>query len=208
MSPEWTDNRFARDHELSQLHEALTGPSDVDSNDASDTGSDDGATALVSALNASMLTPTVQRYVTELLRGGESPTPAVRHKLVEAANRGLRNRRSNHAALPALLAFKRQEANMPVAELANALQVSAEEIYEMESGRLNARHIDAGRIAGWVRTVQADPAAAISALQRVLELSSTARSPQAAGRRRTGQLSDADQRLVNEVAALLGHEQP
>jgi transcriptional regulator with XRE-family HTH domain len=204
MSSDAPDNRFARDHELSQLHEALTEPNDGDFNDASETGSDDGATALLSAITPSMLTPTTQRYVTELLRGGESPTPAVRQKLVEAANRGLRNRRSNHAALPALLAFKRQEANMPVAELAKALQVSPEDIYEMESGRLNARQIDAERIAGWIRTVQADPEVAISALQRVLEISGSARAPQAAGRRRSGQLSDADQRLIDDVAALLG----
>jgi hypothetical protein len=77
----------------------------------------------------------------------------------------------------------------------------------MESGRLNARRLDAEFIARWVRTVQADPAAAISALKRVLELSGTARSPHAAGRRRSGQLSDADQRLIHEVAVLLGHEQ-
>jgi hypothetical protein len=204
MSPDPADNRFARDPELAQLHEALTRPGDADDHDASEAEADERAAAtLLPALDASMLSPTVRRYVTELLIGGENPTPATRQKLVEAANRGLRNRRANRAALPALLAFKRAEANIQVTELADALQVSAEDVYDMESGKLNVRHLDAERIAKWVRTVRADPAVAVGALRHVLELSATSRSPQAAGRRRTGQLSDTDQRLIDEVATLL-----
>ena len=204
MSPDPADNRFARDPELAQLHEALTGPDDADDHDASETDTDERAAAtLLPALNASMLSPTVRRYVTELLIGGENPTPSTRQKLVEAANRGIRNRRANRAALPALLAFKREEANIQVTQLADALQVTPKDVYDMESGKLNVRDLNAERIANWVRTVRADPAVAVRALRHVLELSATSRSPQAAGRRRSGQISDTDQQLIDDVAAHL-----
>jgi hypothetical protein len=150
-----------------------------------------------------MLSPAVRRYVNELLIGGENPSPSTRQKFVEAANRGLRKRRADHAALPALLAFKREEADIPVATLADALEVSAEAVYEMESGRLNVRDLDAERIAKWVRAVRAEPAVAVGALRHVLELSAPHRPRQAAGRRRSGQLSGSDQRLIDDVAALL-----
>ncbi len=208
MSPDSADNRFARDPELAQLHEALTRPGDADDHDASETEAEERAAAtLLPALDASMLSPAVRRYVTELLIGGEIPTPSARQKLVEAANRGIRNRRANRAALPALLAFKREEANIQVTELADALQVSPEEVYDMESGRLNVRDLGAERVANWVRTVRADPAVAVGALRHVLELSATSRSPQAAGRRRSGQISDTDQRLIDDVVAFLGDQE-
>jgi len=204
MNSDSTDNRFSRDPELAQLHEALTRPDDAEHHDTSDTDADDrAATALLPALDASMLSPIVQRYVTELLIGGENPSPSARQKLVEAANRGVRNRRANRAALPALLAFKREEAGIPVTELADALEISAKDVYEIESGRVNVRDLDAERIAKWIRTVQADPAVAIDALQHILQLSTASRPRQAAGRRRSDLLSDADRRLINEVASLL-----
>ena len=204
MSPDPADNRFARDPELAQLHEALTRPGDADDHEASGTEADERAAAtLLPALDTSMLSPAVRRYVTELLIGGENPTPSTRQKLVEAANRGIRNRRANRAALPALLAFKREEANIQVTQLADALQVTPQDVYDMESGKLNVRDLNAERIANWVRTVRADPAVAVRALRHVLELSATSRSPQAAGRRRSGQISDTDQQLIDDVAALL-----
>lgn len=216
MSPDPADNRFAHDPELARLHDELTRPGDADDHEGggSDIATHEAAEAderaaatLLSALDASMLSPAVRRYVTELLIGGENPTPSTRQKLVDAANRGIRNRRANRAALPVLLAFKREEANIQVADLADALQVSPQEVYDMESGHRNVRTLDADRIANWVRTVRADPAVAVSALRHVLELSSTSRSPQAAGRRRSGQISDTDQQLIDDVAALLGTQE-
>ena len=171
MSPDSTYNRFARDPELAQLHEALTSPDHADDHDAETEADERAAATLLPALDTSMLSPNVRRYVTELLIGGENPTPSTRQKLVEAANRGLRKRRADRAALPALLAFRREEANIPVAELADALQVSAEDVYKMESGRRNVRDLDAEHITKWVRAVRADPAVAVGALQHVLELS-------------------------------------
>jgi transcriptional regulator with XRE-family HTH domain len=203
MSPDSTGNRFARDPELAQLHEALISPDRADDHD-DETEADERAAASLLPLDAGMLSPVVRSYVTELLIGGENPTPSTRQRLVEAANRGLRKRRADRAALPALLAFKREEANIPVAEVADALQVSTEDVYQMESGRLNIRNLDAEHIAKWVRAVRADPAVAVGALRHVLELSAASRSRQVAGRGRSGQLSDADQRLIDEVAALLG----
>lgn len=205
MIPNSTGNRFARDEELAQLHDALTRPSNADKHGASNTDVDERAAAnLLAALDASMLSPTVQRYVTELLIGGENPALSTRQKLVEAANRGLRNRRVNRAALPALLAFKREEAKISVAELAGVLQVPVEDIYRMESGRLNVRQLNAERIAKWVLTVRVDPAVAVRALEHVLALSAASQSRPAAGRRRSSPLSESDRKLMNKVAALLG----
>jgi len=204
MSPDSTDNRFARDPELAQLHDALTSSDHADDHDAETEADERAAATLLPALDTSMLSPNVRRYVTGLLIGGENPTPSTRQKLVEAANRGLRKRRADRAALPGLLAFRREEANISVAELADALQVSAEEVYAMESGGRNIRYLDAEHIAKWVRAVRADPAMAVGALRHVLELSTPSRSRQAAGHRRSGELSDSDQQLINAVAALLG----
>lgn len=204
MSSDSTDNRFDRDPELAQLHEALTSSDQANDHDAANEADERAATTpLPAALDSSMLSPTVRRYVNELLIGGENPSPSTRQKLVEAANRGLRKRRADRAALPALLAFKREEADIPVATLANALGVSTEAVYEMESGRLNVRDLDAERIAKWVRAVRADPAIAVGALRHILEISARHRPRQAAGHRQSGQLSDSDQRLIKDVAALL-----
>jgi hypothetical protein len=212
MSPDSTDDRFIRDPELRQLHEALTLPDDaVADGGAAEAEADDGseermASLLLPAIRTSMLSPTVRRYVTELLLGGENPTPATRQKLIEAANRGLRSRRANLAALPALLAFKRAEADIPAAELAHELQIPTDSVYRLELGNLDLRGLDAGRIAKWIRIVRADPTTAVSALQHVLELSTTASASRAAGRRRGRQLSDDDQRLINDVRELLRGE--
>lgn len=206
MSPDSTNNRFARDPELAQLHEALTRSDDVD--DTSEMDADEAAIAAVlPALDASMLSPTVQRYVTALLIGGENPSPSTRQKLVEAANRGVRNHHANRAALPAFLTFKREEANIPIAELADALEISVEKAYEIESGQINVRLLEAESIAKWIQTVQANPAVAVSALHHVLQLSAPSRPRQAAGRRRSDLLSDADQRLLDEVANLLADQE-
>ena len=70
--------------------------------------------------------------------------------------------RDRRRALPALVAFKREEANIQMTELADTLQVSAEDVYDMESGWLNVRDLDAERIVTWVRTVRADPAVAVA----------------------------------------------
>jgi hypothetical protein len=203
MSSDSTDNRFSRDPELAQMHEALTSPDQSSDHDAASEADERAAATLLPVLDSSMLSPAVRRYVNELLIGGENPSPSTRQKLVEAANRGLRKRRADRAALPALLAFKREEGSIPVATLADALEISAEDIYEMESGRLDVRDLGAERIAKWVRAVRANPAIAVGALRHVLELSAPHRPRQAAGRRRSGQLSDSDQRLIEDVAALL-----
>lgn len=204
MNPDSTDNRFARDRELAQLHEALTRPDGADHRDTSEAETDERAVAaLLPALDAGMLSPIVQRYITGLLIGGENPSPSTRQKLVEAASRGVRKRHANHAALPALLEHKRHEAGILVAEVADALQISVEDAYRLESGNFNVRHLDAEQIAKWIRIVRVDPETAVSALQHVLQLSTTSRPRQAAGRRGSRALSDADQRLIDAVASLL-----
>ncbi len=185
------------------MHEALTKLDKASDHHALNEAEEHAAATLLPVIDSSMLSPAVRRYVNELLMGGENSSPSTRHKLVEAANRGLRKRRADRAALPALLAFKREEANITVATLVDALQVSPDNVYKMESGRLNVRDLDADRIAKWVRAVRADPAVAVGALRHVLELSAPHRPRQVAGRRQSGQLSDSDQRLIDDVAARL-----
>ena len=204
MNSDATDGRFARDPELQRLHEALTQAGDTDEQAAVDSQADERMVdALRSALDAGMLSPAVQRYVTALLLGGEVPTPATREKFVAAASRSLAYRNANRAALPALLAARRSEANIDVSDLANTLQIPEDEVYRMESGDLNVRDLHAERIAEWVRAVHVEPTTAVNALKHALERSTTSGAPRAAGRGGGRQLSDSDQALLNAVSQLL-----
>jgi transcriptional regulator with XRE-family HTH domain len=200
MSP--ADNRLSRDPDLARLHEALTQPAAPDdAHDASDDATADGLTPF---LDASMVAPTVQRYLTELLIGGEVPTPATRQKLVDAAGRSLRVRRDSHATLPAMLALKRQQERVPVSRLAADLELTEKQIYDMESGQTNVRTVSAERIARWVQALHVDASAAIDALRETLLRSVRSRSTQAAGRGAGRRLSEGDERLLGDVAQRLG----
>jgi transcriptional regulator with XRE-family HTH domain len=197
-----SDNRFVRDPDLARLHDELVQLPTVDDTEASD-NDDVGAEILATALEASMFSPTVQRYVGELLLGGENPSPAARQRLVSAAGRGLRNRRALRSALPALLAFTRKQREIPVPDLAEDLGVSEEQVYGMESGRINVRTLGAELLAAWIRAVRVDSVAASDALRQALLRSTPSRSPQAAARGRTKQLSEEDQRLIDDVTSRL-----
>lgn len=203
MSP--TDDRFVRDPDLARLHETLTESAATDDREANSSYDEEtAAQALLPILDSSMLSPTVQRYVTELLFGGENPTPAARQKLVNAASRGLRMRRDNRAALPVLLASTREQESISISDLASELHLSEQQVYEMESGKSNVRTLGADRIAAWVRAVRVDPAKAVDALRQALLRSTPSRSPQAAAAGRSRQVSDDDQQLIDEVTARLG----
>jgi transcriptional regulator with XRE-family HTH domain len=205
MNP--ADNRFARDPDLAPLHEALTHPDAIDDADAAGAApnvNDPTADPLLPLLDVSMLSPTVQRYVTELLLGGENPAPATRQKLVDAAGRGLRMRRDRRGALPVLLASAREQEGILVSDVANDLHISVQQVYDMESGKTNVRTLGAERIAAWVHAMRVDPAVAVDALRQALLRSIPSRSPQAAARGRSGHVSDLDQQLIDDVTARLG----
>jgi hypothetical protein len=61
---------------------------------------------LLSALDASMLDPAVQRYVNDLLFEGERPTPQLRARLLDAAERALTERRTENRVLRALVGVR------------------------------------------------------------------------------------------------------
>ena len=197
-----SDSRFNQHPELQDLHAALTSSAEIALGDPDD--DDAGLDGLADALDDSMLSPTVRRYVDELLLGGEVPTPATREVLTKAARRGLTRRRGTEPPLPVLLATRRIDRQMDVEELANVLDRTTADVYKMESGSLNVRDLGAQAVASWTRAVEVEPDLAIEALRRVLEVSTPSRTALAAGRggsRR--QISAEDERLLAEVQTLL-----
>jgi hypothetical protein len=199
MTTESEAGRFPRDPHLQRLHDELT----------SSTGDDqavlEGADELepdpaLAALSSAHLSPTVQQYITELLRGGENPTPAARQRFVQAAARGLAHRRSQHGPLPTLLAVRRLDARRATGEIADALGMSEDQVLRVEAGKKDLRDLEPSLIATWIRTVNVEPEVALAALRTALERTTRATLQSAAGRPRPRQLTDEDQRFIEGVA--------
>jgi hypothetical protein len=204
MTTDPTAHRFPRDPQLQQLHSELVSPAEPDDTvKSNDNDTDRALDSLLPALDHQHLSPVVQRYVTELLQGGEVPAPAIRRKFITAANRGLNHRKAQLAPLPVLLAAQRHESDRTASDIAEALDVPESAVHDMESGNSELRELGATLIVRWITALDVEHGAAITALTAALQRATPAAATRAAGRGRLHGLSPADQALVDEVASLL-----
>jgi transcriptional regulator with XRE-family HTH domain len=164
---------------------------------------DHAAEAMASLLSSGMFSEDVQDYVDLLLERGENPRPELRRRLTAAAERGLDHRRREAGPLPTLLAARRAAQNLQVHDLASELGVSANDLSGWESGSVDLRTVEVGKVAAWARHFDLDSEIAVAAMRLALErmTSTVNRQAAAAGRRR--QLSVTDLELLRDFEAAM-----
>lgn len=205
MTLEPSDLRFSREPALQHLHDELRAPPEGDPTQEQDPADalDDLAAALSSALDTGMFAPEVQAYVDSLLRAGESPSPELRKRLTQAADRGLNYRRRDSQPLPLLLAARRKEEDLAVSDLAESLGVPEQEIHRWEAGTVEVRTLSAQQLVAWAGTLDLPSTATVTSLRRALELTAPVSAKNAAGHGGRPQLSPSDEELLADVQHLL-----
>lgn len=123
---------------------------------------DDELDELLASLGPEVFDDATRRSVDDMLAVGQAVEPAVRRKLILAAQRGLRVRQ-----LPfEVLAFeRRREVGTTLDQLADAIGVSAEQLDSVERGTVALVDQDPPIVARWIHKLGVGHELAIVALE-------------------------------------------
>ena len=92
--------------------------------------------------------------VDQVLSSGQAVEPATRHKLVLAAQRGIREHRYLHGPFEALAFEVRKARPIDPDELAKALGISADEMRSIENGSVSLIDQSGAVVAKWIDQLQ------------------------------------------------------
>ena len=148
--------------------------------------------------------PAVVLAAADMVIPTREPRPEARSRMVQAASRALAERRKINGLLPLLLRSARERGGLTIADVAERVRLSPDEVHALETGETGVDlRLDVDTTVAWIRAVPADRPMVLAALRRSLQAGWTGDLTLAAG------LSDHPTSVddyIDQVVAKLDHE--
>lgn len=139
--------------------------------------------------------------VERILAPGQALEPGARARLVDAARRGVSARSAGRRPVERLLFDSRRAADRSIGDVANGVGAEPAALTKVERGDARITSLGASLVASWIKILNVDRPAALSALTTSLAGMST--SPAYAAIPDV-HLKPEDEKFVAEVRTLLG----
>ena len=142
-----------------------------------------------------------RRRVEELLANGQTVEPDARIRLVNAAQRGLRQHALEREVFEVLAFETRKHSDLPADHLARDMGVEVTTLREIESGHSPLRSLEADAVAAWIEALHLESGVALRSVRSSLRPRPLASSYASADE--DGVLTDDAQEFYDDVCKAL-----